>query len=168
MPRTHDFHFFKVRWIPKYGWVMDRATAVVIVPIAPDGRVWLEHIERVPTASRSWELPGGLIDPGESVTIAGLRELEEECGLVSGGKVSILEPVLELAPGMGKFPHRVVVARDVVPKNRRPVPQRDEGILAVRRFDRPEVRKMLRGGQIHVHSTIAALTVSEWMDASKA
>ena len=63
--RTYDFDFFKVRRVARYGWIMDRAPAVVIVPIAPDDRVWLAQVERVPTKTRSWECPGGGIDGRE-------------------------------------------------------------------------------------------------------
>ena len=72
--------------------------------------------------------------------------------------------MLELAPGMGRFPRDVVIAVDVVPKGRRAVPQREEGIVAIRRFDRPSVRRMLRAGRSNVHGTVAALVVSGWLD----
>jgi 8-oxo-dGTP pyrophosphatase MutT (NUDIX family) len=162
--RTYDFEFFKVRWLPRYGWIMDRPPAVVIVPIASDGRLWLAQLDRVPTKTRSWELPGGGIDRGEDVVAAGLRELEEECGLVARGGGRALRAVIELAPGMGRFPHRVVVARDVAPRGRRAEPQREEGIVAVRRFDRASVKRMIRSGRISVGATLAALVASGWWD----
>jgi len=118
--RTHDFEWFKVRWLARYGWVIDRPPAVVVVPIAPNDQVWLARLERAPTATTSWELPGGGIDPDEDRVSAGLRELEEECSLVAqrGGK--LFPTTLEAAPGMGRFPHHIVVALDVVPRGRRP------------------------------------------------
>jgi hypothetical protein len=64
---------------------------------------------------------------------------------------------------MGPFPHHVVIASDVVPLGRRPLPQVDEGITAVRAFDRPKVRGMLERGSINVQATIASLTVSGWL-----
>ncbi len=167
MRRTFDFDWFKVRWLPRYGWILDRSPAVVVVPISPDDRVWLAQLERVPTGTSSWELPGGGVDGNEDIVTAGLRELEEECTLVA--KRGRLHPnVLELAPGMGRFQHYVVIAADVVPKGRRPVPQREEGIVAIRRFDRPSVRRMLRTGRINVHATVAALVVSGWLDGRTA
>jgi 8-oxo-dGTP pyrophosphatase MutT (NUDIX family) len=162
--RTFDFDWFKVKWLPGYGWIVDRPAAVVTMPIAPDDRVWLARIKRIPTGATSWEFPGGMIDRGETIASAGLRELEEECGLMAKGPVRVLPKARELAPGMGRFPHHFVIASDVVPKGRNAVPQRDEGILAVRKFDRAHIRKMLLRGQIHVHPTIAALTLSGWLD----
>jgi 8-oxo-dGTP pyrophosphatase MutT (NUDIX family) len=160
----YDFDFFKVKWLSRYGWVLDRSTAVVIVPIAPDDRIWLAKHVRPPTGTCSWELVGGAIDRNEDPISAGLRELEEESGLVARGGARLLSKAIELAPGMGKFPHRVVIAKNVVPRGRRPAPQREEGIVAVRRFDRAGVRRMIRRGSISVGGTLAALLASGWME----
>jgi 8-oxo-dGTP pyrophosphatase MutT (NUDIX family) len=162
--KTFDFDWFKVRWQPRYGWIFDRGLAVVVVPIASDGRVWLCRLERVPTGTVSWELPGGAVDPGEEVVAAGLRELEEECSLVARGGGRLVASPVELAPGMGRFPHGVVIASDVEPRGRRALGQRDEGIVAVRRFDRARVSKMIAAGQVNVAATLAALVVSGWLD----
>src|SRR4051812_31521128 len=96
---------------------MRRAPAVVVVPVAPDGRVWLAHMPRSPAKISSWELPGGAIDEGETPISAGLREMEEELGLVAG-KARVIGPPLEFAPGMGTFPHHVVLASSAVPRDR--------------------------------------------------
>ena len=164
--RTYDFDWFKVNWLPRYGWIFDRRPAVIVVPFTPDDRIWLERIERRPTRLASWELPGGMIDGGEDPVTGGLRELEEECGLVAPRGGRLLRQTLELAPGMGRFPHHVVVARNVVPKAKKPVAQKDEGILAVRSFDRKEVRRMIDRGQMNVMATLGPLAVSGWLDAS--
>jgi 8-oxo-dGTP pyrophosphatase MutT (NUDIX family) len=163
VPRTHDFDYFKVRWIARYGWVMDRAMAVVVVPIAPDDKIWLGRMHRPPTGTLSWEFPGGGVDRNEDPVAAGLREMEEECGLVAR-RARVLPRVFELAPGMGRFPHRVVIAKDVVPRGRHPVPQKEEGILAVKSFDRASVRRLIRGGGMSVAATLFALTASGWLD----
>jgi len=164
VPRTHDFDYFKVRWVARYGWVMDRTTAVVVVPISPDDKIWLARMHRPPTGTRSWEFPGGGIDRGEDAVTAGLREMEEECGLIAR-RAHVLRTVFELAPGMGRFPHRIVIAKDVMPRGRHPVPQKEEGILAVRSFDRAGVRRLIRGGRMLVGSTLFALAASGWLDA---
>ncbi len=162
--RTFDFRWFKIKWVPSYGYVIDRFAAIVVVPIAPDDRVWLVKLDRIPTGTSSWEVPGGGIDAKEDVVDAALRELEEETGLYARGKTRRLRKPLELAPGMGRFPHYVVVATDVVPRGRFPVPQREEGIVAVRRFDRASVRRMLKSGGVSVMATAGALAASGWLD----
>jgi 8-oxo-dGTP pyrophosphatase MutT (NUDIX family) len=160
--RTYDFDFFKVRWLSRYGWIMDRSPAVVVVPIAPDDRIWLAKIDRAPTGSSSWEFPGGGID-GEDPVRAGLRELEEECGLVAR-RARLLRTAYELAPGMGRFPHRVVIAQGVVPRGKRAVAQAEEGIVQVKSFDRAGVRRLIRVGKMSVGATLTALGASGWFD----
>jgi 8-oxo-dGTP pyrophosphatase MutT (NUDIX family) len=162
--KTFDFDWFKVRWQPRYGWIFDRSPAVVVVPVANDGRVWLCRLEREPTGTASWELPGGAIDPGEDAISAGLRELDEECSLVARGGGRVVAAPFELAPGMGRFPHWIVVASNVEPRGRRALGQRDEGIVAVRRFDRARAAKLIRTGQLNVAATLAALVLSGWLD----
>jgi 8-oxo-dGTP pyrophosphatase MutT (NUDIX family) len=162
--RTFDFDWFRVKWLAGYGWILERRPAVVVVPIAPDDRMWFIRLNRIPTGTTSWEFPGGGVDDGEDPVLAGLRELEEESSLTAKGKVRLLDSPLHLAPGMGPFPHHVVVARDVSPRGARPVAQKEEGIVAVRRFDRATVRKMLRRGAINVQATLAALLVSGWLE----
>jgi ADP-ribose pyrophosphatase len=154
--RVHDFDFFRVRWLRRYGWIVERSPAVVVVALAPDGRVWLERLHREPLRASFWETPGGAIDRGESPIEAGLRELDEECGLVANGKVVAFPPQQPM-PGMAMFPHHVVVARDVVPRGKSPVPQIEEGIETVRRFSEKQLRSMIRRGTLTVQVTVAAL-----------
>ena len=55
--------------------------AVMIVPIIrPGDRLVLVRQFRPPTGKYTWEAPAGLIEPGESVEAAALRELREETG----------------------------------------------------------------------------------------
>ena len=154
--RVHDFDFFRVKSLKGYGWIVERPPAVVVVAIAPDERVWLERVFRAPLGASFWETPGGAIDRGEPPVQAGIRELEEECGLVPHGRVTALPPQQPM-PGMARFPHHVVVARKVMPRGKAPVLQANEGIEAVRRFSARQLRLMIRRGEITVHVTIAAL-----------
>lgn len=164
MPRIHDFEFFRVRWLARYGWTVDRPSAVVVVPESCDGRLWMIRIERIPTGSVTWELPGGEVRRREDPIAAGLRELDEECELVA--QSAELYPVtLEAAPGMGRMPHRVVVARGVEPRRARPRPQREEGIIEVRRFAPERVGAMIRRGEISVLATLGAVAVTGWARA---
>jgi len=52
------------------------------IAITPTGEIILVRQYRFAIRELSWEIPGGIIDPGESPLAAGLRELQEETGYV--------------------------------------------------------------------------------------
>ncbi len=163
MRRAYDFDFFKVRWLGRYGWIVDRPPAAVVVPETADGRLWMVRIERTPTRTRSWELPGGEVGKRETPIEAALRELEEETGMLPRDGAELWPTVLEAAPGMGRMPHHVIIARGVEPTGARPRPQREEGIRQVRRFTRAELGQRVADGGIHVFATLGALAATGWL-----
>jgi ADP-ribose pyrophosphatase len=54
--------------------------AVMVVPIADDGRLVMERQYRYPIGRVMLEFPAGKLDPGESPFTCGVRELAEETG----------------------------------------------------------------------------------------
>jgi ADP-ribose pyrophosphatase len=163
LKRAHRFEYFDVKWLARYGWIVDRPPAVVVVPCTADGSVWLIRIHRPPTRASTWELPGGEIQKRESPTEAALRELDEETGLIASGGTEELGWPLEAAPGMGRIPHHIVIARDVVPRDKRVRLQRSEGITQARPLSREQVGRYVKSGQIRVFATIGALAVTGWL-----
>ncbi|MEU5193595.1 NUDIX hydrolase [Streptomyces scabiei] len=86
--------------------------ASVVAMVDKDERVYMMWRHRFPSDTWNWELPGGLLDPGETADEAGLRELLEETGFVVDGTfehVASFEPMI----GMVTSPHDVYIARDV-------------------------------------------------------
>ena len=58
--------------------------AVLIVPIAPDGRLVMERQFRYPVGRVMLEFPAGKIDPEETPLATAQRELREEAGYAAG------------------------------------------------------------------------------------
>lgn len=64
-----------------YGLVSFRNRAVGILPLQPDGSVWLVGQHRYATGEFSWELPMGGVPPELTLLEGAMKELKEETGL---------------------------------------------------------------------------------------
>lgn len=86
-------------------------TAAVAVVLDDRGRVLLMWRHRFVSDVWNWELPGGLVDGGETPAETIAREIEEETGYRAGR----IEHAVTYQPmiGMVDSPHHVFVARDV-------------------------------------------------------
>ncbi|KAF2665367.1 hypothetical protein BT63DRAFT_442777 [Microthyrium microscopicum] len=90
------------------------STGVDAVAIAPiilrpntPAAVLILHQYRPPVGAMCIELPAGLIDPGETIEEAALRELKEEAGLV--GRIVEVSPTICSDPGMTTANMQLVV-----------------------------------------------------------
>lgn len=61
----------------------DNATAVGVIALTPDNQVIIARQFRCGPEKIFDEMPGGIVDPGETPEQAGKRELEEEVGYAS-------------------------------------------------------------------------------------
>ena len=66
---------------PQIYHAVEQADYVVIVAVTPDGKLPVVRQYRPAIEAFSWELPAGLVDPGESPVDSCRRELLEETGL---------------------------------------------------------------------------------------
>jgi 8-oxo-dGTP pyrophosphatase MutT (NUDIX family) len=57
--------------------------AVSILPVREDGHILMIKNYRFITDSEAWEIPAGMVDPGENFEEAAARELLEETGYVA-------------------------------------------------------------------------------------
>lgn len=83
----YDGSFLKVESMPG-GWEMVAKAAAVCVLALRDGLVLGVEQPRPAIRALTWELPAGLIDPGETAEEAAVRELAEETQLT--GDLSVI------------------------------------------------------------------------------
>ncbi|PRZ41821.1 mutator protein MutT [Antricoccus suffuscus] len=68
---------------------------VVGVAVVRDGLLLAAQRTSPPAAAGRWELPGGKVEPGESLAQAAVREIQEElgCTVVAGADLGVSSPV---------------------------------------------------------------------------
>ena len=70
--------------------------AVCVVPVTPEGEVYMVRQYRYPVGRVTLEVPAGKIDPGEEPLAAAARELSEETGLEN----AVFRPIGALLPSV--------------------------------------------------------------------
>jgi 8-oxo-dGTP pyrophosphatase MutT (NUDIX family) len=83
--------------------VFDSPDWINVVPLLDDGRVVLVRQWRYGARRLSLEVPGGLVDPGESHEQAARRELEEETGY----RAATIERIGDAHPNPALFSNRI-------------------------------------------------------------
>ena len=91
----------------KFDMVMERGGAVV-VPVLDDGRIVMERQYRHTIRKWGYELPGGLIERGETPREAAARELKEETGYTAKRLKFLFADYL--FPGIGNHYQHVFLA----------------------------------------------------------
>ena len=92
---------------------LDAADWVNVVPVTKDGHVVMVRQYRIGADAVTLEIPGGIVDPGETPIEAAARELLEE----TGHRAERIEALGALNPNPALFGNRVhsFVARGVTP-----------------------------------------------------
>ncbi len=93
-PRSGDVHTF---------YRIDASDWVNVVPVTEDAHVVMVRQYRHGSSELTLEIPGGIVDPGESPEAAAGRELREETGY----RASELVPIGVLNPNPALFGNRV-------------------------------------------------------------
>jgi ADP-ribose pyrophosphatase len=139
--RSHPFHR------------IDSADWVNIVPLTPGGDVVLVRQYRHGSREVTLEIPGGMVDPGESPLQAAARELLEETGY----RAASVEPIGVANPNPALFGNRIHVflGRDAVPVAEIRCDGTEE--TAVEVLTRPELRRIARRGGVSHALVLAAL-----------
>jgi 8-oxo-dGDP phosphatase len=138
-----------------YGVVELRHPAVFVVPVLPDERIVMVHVDRYTTGT-SWEVPAGGTDDGDEPGVAAGRELLEETGYAAESLVPLGSQWS--LNGVARLQLHHFLARGLT----RAASEIDEaeGISQVSAFTWVEVRQMLRDGRINDNETAGALMLA--------
>jgi ADP-ribose pyrophosphatase len=131
-------------------------SAVVIVPILPNGNIIFERQFRYPLHQVFIELPAGKIDKGEDVLVTGQRELLEETGYsaLHWHKLGVQHPCI----GYSDEVIHIYLAQDLQLGQH----QRDEDeTLEVFEMSLNETTQMIYQGDITDSKTIVAIMLAE-------
>lgn len=101
----------------------------------------------------SWEIPGGLVDPGEAPLDAGVRELKEETGYV--GSAARIYATCSPNPAIMNNTCHFVLVEDVVFSGSLDWDENEE--IEVRMIPLSEIKEYCRDGRIHHSMTLSAL-----------
>lgn len=155
----HDYGIFRTRFVrarhPGTGEgrrfvALDCADWVNVIAFTPDDRIVLLRQYRLGAEKVCLEIPGGLVDPGESAADAAVRELREETGY----QARSWHRLGEVRPNPAIQGNRLTtfVALDATPSASA---EPDDGeVLAVETAALAEVEAMLRDGRID-HALVA-------------
>jgi 8-oxo-dGTP pyrophosphatase MutT (NUDIX family) len=136
-----------------YG-VVEIPPGVFAVARDADGHVLLIEQTHYPTGRRSWELPGGGLEPGYSHEQQALEELAEEA-LMTAATLTPLG-MTQTAPGVTTELNYFMLAENLSPLSSPELAakQRSEGISQAAFFADAEIRRMIREGRIDHGQTI--------------
>lgn len=131
--------------------------AAAVAALDADDRVTLLRQYRHAVGGYLWEVPAGVLDPGESPLECARRELAEEAGLQAERFESAGSVVT--CPGFCDEVIHLFVASGLTPVARRP--DADEVIDDVRAVPLADALAMIAAGEIRDAKTIAALSQAE-------
>jgi ADP-ribose pyrophosphatase len=138
-------------------FIAQRADFCSVVPIDEHGYIYLIYQERYPTGMAGWEIPQGMIDPGEETLAAAHRELKEETGLQATEMIELGQ--LEAEKGIITSMGHVYVAKQLTQGEG--TDQANEGITACRPFSMEEIKSKIRTGEIHDDFTLASIFMAD-------
>lgn len=137
--------------------IVEHHGSVVVIPRLPDGKIVMVRQFRYATQKHLWELVAGSMDPGESVTRAARRELQEETGYCAGS----LKRLFSFYPSPGFLTEQMhlVEAQDL--RLVKASPEEDERI-EVAEFSKSQLDKLLREHKIADGKTLVGLLWDRW------
>jgi ADP-ribose pyrophosphatase len=132
-------------------YVIEAPDWINVIPLTDDGRVVLVEQYRHGTGELSLEIPGGMVDPGESPDETAARELFEETGY-AGGELSLLGKTRPNPAIQNNWLH-AYVARGVRFRSEPVFDGTEQTVVRLVPFE--EVPRLIREGAV-THSLVVA------------
>jgi len=142
-PRTGQVHDF---------YLIDSPDWVNVIPLTGDGKVILVRQYRFGTKEFSLEIPGGMLDPGDTPASAASRELLEETGCT--GDEPILLGVVHPNPAIHTNRCYTYLVKKATYKS--PPKQDSTEDIEVLRFPLSEIPRLIHDGKISHALVVAA------------
>ena len=135
--------------------IVEHSDAVCLVPVDSNGNVLLVRQYRKPIETFLLEAPAGMVERGEDLGAAALRELREE----TGHTARKLEPLAQfwLAPGYDTEKMHSYLATDL---ERAPLSPDEDEDLQVVRVPLSGVEELVRHGEIQDAKSIVSLLLA--------
>lgn len=140
--------------------VVKHKSAAAILPVDADGNIYLVQQYRHAVDEDLYEIPAGIIEPGEDPLETAVRELQEEIGY-RPGKIEIIFDCYT-SPGYSTERIFFYYATDLIPSK---LLEDDDEYLQVFVFSPEDIISMINSGEICDGKTIMAYY---WYAAKKA
>jgi 8-oxo-dGTP pyrophosphatase MutT (NUDIX family) len=132
-----------------------QADYIAVVALTPGGKVPIVRQFRPALEAFSWELPAGLVDPGEKPLDCARRELEEETGLTARR----IHSLGETFPCTGRLSNRI--HSFFVRTGSRMARFEPESGITVKLVSPAELARLIRSGNFSSQLHIGALLLAE-------
>jgi 8-oxo-dGTP pyrophosphatase MutT (NUDIX family) len=133
--------------------VVEYTPASVVLLADSQDRVLLLRHYRHPVGRWLWEVPGGMVTPGEAPETAAAREAHEETGF----RVHRLEHLITFFPEPAFADHRIDVFRGTDLEYDSTVALAEAEISRARFFTRDELKRLMDNGEIASSWTLIAI-----------